>query len=177
MIGERMEVIQKCIKNPEYREEIKGRIAVRMAGVEDVFVEIQTRGLIPNATLNKALLYTAIDSYYKDIERIKCFHPIPFTDKHKKAAFSIKWLIKLKPIQLENMCDDDNISKKEILINEYFAIFIAMALLDLDFTLYEMPSSKYIANLLYTLYYREVNGMVLSSVMYLLECGLKKNIP
>ena len=75
------------------------------------------------------------------------------------------------------MCDDDNISKKEILINEYFAIFIAMALLDLDFTLYEMPSSKYIANLLYTLYYREVNGMVLSSVMYLLECGLKKNIP
>lgn len=48
MIGERMEVIQKCIKNPEYREEIKGRIAVRMAGVEDVFVEIQTRVISDN---------------------------------------------------------------------------------------------------------------------------------
>ena len=166
-----------CIRNAEYSKIIADNIFQRIALIEDIFLAIQEKGFFNNAIINRALLYTAVSSYYTDIERIKCFHPIPFTDQHKKAAFSIKWLIKLRPIQLVSDCDDDKAETKHVLINEFFAVFVALALLDMDFSKVPLPTTKYLTNLIYTLFYREVNGMVLSSVMYLLECGIKNEVP
>lgn len=166
-----------CVKDPEYNKKTEDRIVSRVAFVENVYNAIKQKGYFCNSHINSALLFNAIESYYTDIQRTKCFHDITLSDEHKKAAFSIKWLIKFRPIQLSATCDNGTITIKDILINEIFAIFIGLTLLDIDFNDLPNLSDKFLNNIFYTLHFREIDGMVLSTIMYLLQRGIKKEIP
>lgn len=168
-----------CIQDPKYGEDLENRIALRMQTIEVIFNAIQKKGFFDrdNVSMNRAILFTAIESYYKDLDRTKCFHHIEQTDEHKKAAFTVKWLVKFRPIQINNSVNDKKINESHILINELFAIFFALVLLELDFQEISRISSKYLKNLVYTCHFRESNDMVFSSLMYLLQRGLKQQLP
>lgn len=172
-----MKYPDNCTKDPEYNDKNEDRVISRMATVEFIFKSIQEKGHFQNAYLNRALLLTAIESYYIDIARAKCFHDIQLADSHKKASFSIKWLIKFRPIQLGNTCDNGSIKNKDVLVNEIFALFIGLNLLEIDFNDLQNLSTKYLNNLFYTLRFREIEPMMFSSVMYLLQKGLKQQVP
>jgi len=54
------------------------------------------------ASVNKLLLGYAIVDYFQDIERIKEFHKIKKANSQKVIAYTAYWLLKRKPIQLNN---------------------------------------------------------------------------
>lgn len=166
-----------CTKDPEYHKKNDPRIKSRIRMVEAIFNQFKDRGLFASSYINRAILLNCIESYYLDISRIKCFHNINLSDGHKKAAFSIKWLMKFRPIQLDPSCDGGVIKRADMLANEIFAVHLAMLLMGIGFEEFDGLSIKYLNNLFYNLHYREVDGMILSSMMYLLQKAINHETP
>jgi hypothetical protein len=128
-------------------------------------------GTFKDAYLSRKILRHCVESYFRDIERMKIFHSIQFADQHKRAAFTMLWIVRTKPVQLHS---DANMSEALLLINELFAIHAGLAHLKLT------PSdiSKiYLRNLVYTLHYRPASAELLASVAYLLERACRKESP
>ena len=71
--------------------------------------------------LNKELLMLAIKSYFKDIYSYKLNSKTGLANEEKKCAYMIKWISKVKPIQIKS--DVENISELTIYINSLFAVF------------------------------------------------------
>ena len=46
----------------------------------------------PNTFLQKCILRHTVESYFCDLQHSKDFHNITLADRHKVAAFSIKWI-------------------------------------------------------------------------------------
>jgi len=136
-----------------------------------VYNEIYKDMCFEGTYLNKGILKECVISMGLDLLRIKAFHKIINPDSHKQAAYTIKWLIKLRPIQIIN---GTIITEPILLANEFFAIGAGLNHLNIDMN--EM-SDKYLLNLVYTLHYRPIIGEVLASKIYLLEKAIKKEIP
>ncbi|MBF0378095.1 MAG: hypothetical protein HQK72_11515 [Desulfamplus sp.] len=69
-------------------------------------------------------------SYFDDIDRIKEYHSsIKLADKHKIAAFTAKWIVNMKPIQMGK----ELIKHKDIkvLANELFAFYAIVSILEI----------------------------------------------
>lgn len=118
--------------------------------------------------LNQSLLRAAVESYYCDIYRLKFFRPVTWADACKKAAFTMKWIAKIHPVQIRQGFTPD---KGTLMANEYFAICAATSLLDLK---EEQASSNtwftnYWSNLVYLLYYHSVPVESLCSELFLLQ--------
>ena len=77
------------------------------------------------AFINRRLLLEATYRYFVDINAKKDEHGIARADSHKRAAFTVKWLLHFKPIQYHS----SHTAKDAILANEQFALFIACAFL------------------------------------------------
>jgi len=124
------------------------------------------QGVFPD----RKVLRHAVESYLHDLDRMKDFHNITIEDRHKRAAFTMLWIVRTHPVQLHT---DANMTEALLLINEIFAIHAGLAHLNIA------PSSisnTYMRNLVYILHYRPVSGELLASAMYLLECAcLGKN--
>jgi len=76
------------------------------------------------ASVNKLLLGYAIVDYFQDVERIKEFHKIEKTNSQKIIAYTAYWLLKRKPIQINNPQSEDqqsNITELNTL-NERFVL-------------------------------------------------------
>ena len=172
-----MDYHEACNKSPDYEQKLEERILLRMQFIESVFEKIQSIGFFDNTYINRAVLFKAIESYFKELDRTKCFHNIDFADEHKKAAFTIKWLVKFRPVQLIPSCDDDSITSEHLLVNEVFAVFLAFVFLKVNALAISNVSVNYLDNLIYTLHYRDINEMVLSSMMYLLQVALENQSP
>lgn len=132
-------------------------------------IEIYKDTIEPNwagIKLNRGILLHCIQSYFLDLLRTKIFHEIKLADEHKIAGFLMKWISKLKPIQVLNN-DPKEITKKEILVNEFFAIYAGFNVFSK--ISFKKISTKFALNLLYTLHFRSSDGMIFSSLMYLLE--------
>lgn len=78
----------------------------------------------PGIWINQALLFGAIESYWFDIFRLRDFHNDPegLVNRPRKAAYTVKWLTRYKPISF----DASFFTSKEdcsflCMINEYFA--------------------------------------------------------
>ena len=125
----------------------------------------------PGAHLNLKLLRHTVESYMLDMERMKTFHDIKYSDRHKRAAFSMYWIAKIKPIQ---RATDANMTKALILVNEAYAIHAGIGHLDASV---KNISADYLRNLLYTLHYRHVPPEALALDTYLLECAANKKTP
>ena len=79
--------------------------------------------------LNNALLLGSIESYFIDLNRAKAFHEIAYADAHKRAAYTIKWIVKLKPIQVLR---SKGIERKHLLANEIFALIAGLSFLEIE---------------------------------------------
>jgi len=114
--------------------------------------------------LHPDLLFNAVESYYIDISRYKVFHRTKIIDAHKKAAYIIKWLSKVRPISYS-----DNISLKnpELKANQVFAIYAGICHFK-QIEVHHIPKSLY-KNLLYSTTYRDILPLQLSQTLYLME--------
>lgn len=123
------------------------------------------RGGVDDVEICVGSLYQAVESYYLDLERLKSAHNITLEDEHKQAAFMIKWLVKLRPVQYPAIRVD--VGKKRALANEILALHVAFTFLRVKPGL--VPAPLY-DNLLYFLHYRyadDERGLAL--MMYMLQ--------
>lgn len=156
------------------------------------FIELQkqineflvTAGYIPSAAevgcaeCNDRILYHVLLDYYSDIQRLKPFHGIEYPKPDKNIAYLSYWILRRKPIQIDNSVEKD----KDIFINERFVCYMITyeclqqkqknsSSLKLD-----QPSaeaySKYIDLLLYFLKYRECNAQMLELLIETFKIGI-----
>jgi hypothetical protein len=127
--------------------------------------------LAPDIELNKKILYEAFGSAYCDMYRLTVFRGINHADTHKKAAFLVKWIAKLRPIQIRTY------SNAQVqFVNELFAVMVAMTVMGIqpDHVLASVPLKKYTDNLIYLLHYHACSPEQLASELFLLEAHVKR---
>jgi hypothetical protein len=94
-------------------EKVKERIRA-------IYSEMQTyiinSGYEKKVAVNVTVLGYAITDYMADIRRLKEFHPVPHVNSIKLVSYTIYWLLRRKPIQIQ-------VDDKELLyVNERFAL-------------------------------------------------------
>jgi len=134
---------------------------------------VESKPTIKDKTyLNKHLLIVAIKSYYDDIYRFKLYSHSERADNHKQSAYIIKWLSKIRPIQI---LPDIEISDDVLLVNASFAIFVGFCFINCNIA--DIISPHYLKHLLYMAQYRNISGKQLASLIYLIEKMAKKEKP
>jgi hypothetical protein len=123
--------------------------------------------------LNYEKLRLCVSSYYQDLYRFKVFHGSELADIHKKAAYTIKWISVIKPIQINNPAYQ--MKSNEILANELFAVFSGLSLMDTVKT--SSVSASFLSHLIYTCNYRYIEPLQMATSMYLLEKSILKQLP
>lgn len=119
--------------------------------------------------LNKHVLLNAIESCVCDLHRLGTFRDIT-PDRHKEAAFLIKWIMMLRPIQIH--ADTADPSRVVLLANEYLAIEVGLmiVLTSANVTAVIREERGYIENLIYLLHYHPcVSPEQFASELYQLE--------
>ena len=130
--------------------------------------------------LNLELLFHAADSYFQDIDRMKSYRAIQFCDAHKQAAFTMKWIMAIRPVQIREhfigLSDGPEIqTARSLLINEIYAAHLSLAYLGLETA--SLPDAYY-GNMLYMLHFHPVQAEQTAAEMYLLEqCALGGRFP
>jgi hypothetical protein len=125
----------------------------------------------PNTFLQQCVLRHTIENYFCDLQHSKDFHNITLADNHKVAAFTIKWIVKTRPIQL----NAEGVKKSgELIINEMFALMVGLRFLGADI---KEISDNLLRSLLYTLHNRTVDAEAMSAMMYTIECALNSKKP
>lgn len=163
-----------CFHDPQLFQKIQTKTLRRLDTLVELFERLEKGGVLEGVHLNTGVLYSALESYFIDIQRTKCFHDIEFADSHKIAAYTVKWLLKLRPIMISAHIKSKDLSKRTLLANEIFALIIALRTIDVDVN---RISNKYISNLIYIFRYRDIDCLALSSKMYLLETCLSGDGP
>jgi hypothetical protein len=115
--------------------------------------------------LDSACLRHATFSYFLDIGRLKLFHGIERADRHKVAAYSLKWLIKLRPIVASTPGFS---SRKLALANEVFGLWVAVSYLNVR---YDRIPDKIKEIFLYHLRYRPFEADSWAIIFYFSENG------
>jgi len=145
------------------------RIASRMYALEQSYLDLAEKRGWTGAYLNLEILYHALDSYFQDIARMKSYRFMGRCDRHKQAAFTMKWLMASRPIQLSESRvgqADLSLSSSLLLANETFAIHAGLGYMDIAV---ERLSVDYFRNLLYLIHFHPIAAEQLASEMYLLE--------
>ena len=141
----------------KYTDDVKERF--------DSLVQIYDEIIYPKweyTNLNKRILIHCVESVKIDLSRASIFHNIAHADRHKQAGYSMKWITKLRPIQIDS-------EKRDIytLLNEFYAAYVGVS--NLEDVSFNDLSEKCLRNLLYTLHFRELSGSLLSFVAYTIE--------
>lgn len=131
-----------------------------------------------NVECNDRILYHVLLDYYADIRRLKEFHEIKYTKSDKNIAYLAYWILKRKPIQINNLVEED----KDIFINERFVCYIVTyeclqqkrkksgsPKLDEDSA---KKYDKYIDFLLYFLKYRECSAQMIELLIETFKLGI-----
>lgn len=107
-IRRRMYIIERCYE--EHRDRYKAH------GVDGF-------------ALNHAVLRSVVLSYFHDIMRMKDFHGIEYADKYKQAAYTVKWIIRLRPFGFN--CPEEQVQECHLIVNEALAWRCALAFLEI----------------------------------------------
>jgi len=132
----------------------------------------------PFVYLNLNLLYLVLVAYYDDIERFKAYSGSKVADRFKRAAFSIKWISKIRPVQIKSSIVDNGMSGVPfdagadcsyhvMLINSLFAIYAGSCFL-FNITPDDIPDDYY-KDLIYTTFYSDIDAKQLAGALLLLE--------
>lgn len=131
-----------------------------------------------HAECNDRILYHVLLDYYSDIHRLKEFHEIEHTKTDKNIAYLAYWILRRKPIQIDNLVEKD----KDIFINERFVCYMIVyeclqqkqkksESLKLDEQSAE-KYDKYIDLLLYFLKYRECSAQMIELLIETFKIGI-----
>jgi hypothetical protein len=148
----------------------------------DMFVK-DYHNLCDYVYLNNDLLYSAIKAYYDDIERFKSYSGSKVADCYKRVAFSIKWISKFKPIQINcgvvstANIDEDAIRRMPVypesasslhvlLANSLFAVYAGLSLF-IQIIPDDIPVD-FCNDLIYTTIYRDIDARQLAMSLSLL---------
>lgn len=124
-----------------------------------------------NIHLNLKLVRHAAESCQIDIDRMKAFHGIEYADCHKRAAFTMLWIARAHPIQLDT---NANMTEALLVINEIYALGLGLGHLNINLA---DISKEYYRNMIYILHFRNPAAEILASAMYILDCACKGKIP
>lgn len=138
----------------------------------------QSEDIEDNVECNDRILYHVLLDYYADIQRLKEFHEIKHTKTDKNIAYLAYWILKRKPIQINNLVEED----KDIFINERFVCYIVTyeclqqkkknsGSLKLDEESAK-KYDKYIDLLLYFLKYRECSAQMIELLIETFKVGI-----
>lgn len=134
------------------------RIASRQELLEVIFKGIQ-KNLGPSKKhmeVNRTVLHNVVVSYFDDVDRHKEYHGTDRVDNVKQAAYTIKWIAKLRPIQF--MCAEEDVDRELLYINEIFALRCGLSFMKINPAI--LPSPLY-DDFLYTLRYRHIDERML----------------
>lgn len=126
----------------------------------DEFIKAHSE-IVSAVYLSCPLLELVIKSYFDDIYKFKVYTRSQRADAHKQAAYQIKWISKIRPIQI---LPDVAVSKKILLANSQFAVFVGLSFLfeKDDMSVIEKISPKYYENLVYMAQFRNISGKSLA---------------
>ena len=146
-----------------------------------MFIARQTELIQKAVYLNKNLLHCVVQSYYDDIHRYKDYSGSKWANNHKQAAFTIKWIVRFKPVQIKEKFDNDKLNDKIVDINSTFALVCAFSFLDRNIidlifkekreidNFKEKQKQSFYDRLLYILRFRPFTGKQLISIFEALE--------
>lgn len=135
----------------------------------EVFLKQLTPEVANRLYLNDVLLELVVGSYFDDIDRYKGYSGTPRADHHKQAAYTIKWIAKIKPIQIIPVEIHENTDTLLSLldVNSSFALYAGIRFLHGD--IFPLLSPNFFQHLLYILRYRHISGKSLAVDMFMLE--------
>ena len=119
--------------------------------------------------LNRGLLLMACESYFRDIWRRKDFHGIHVADSHKRAGYSVKWLMRFRPIQFRSNYISDRIA----LANEMFSLWVACEHLAVDIS--QIPGGV-VEHAIYHLRFRPFDSDAWALSFFLLQSCSEKGV-
>ncbi len=127
--------------------------------------QIKKRGL-EKIQLNRLQLAHAVESYFLDIQRVKDFHGMERADHFKVAGYTLKWLSKIRPIQIldeppPNAPND--LQRRVLLINADFALINALVFAGVDRK--QIPDEGIYLDWLYTAEFRYIDGGVIGQML------------
>lgn len=138
--------VSSIIKDRVPREKILSRINL----LEKLFYRIRDKANIPelkNCKIDKSILLSVVRSYFYDLERLKLFHGIKNANESKIAAYTIKWICKLKPLYVDPNIEN---TKPTLIVNELFAMQVGFFIMEIPRTLVpDQIFNKLIYNLVY----------------------------
>lgn len=153
------------VSAPSEDSEDRARVLQRIYLLSRIAHKLASRYGWTGVELNQKVLAHCVKSYFLDLARHKEFHKIGTADKHKRAAFTIKWIALTHPIQVRK--NPAHAGKQyPYLANAVFAIYAAFCLLDVDAA---RISGKHLHALIYKIHFRPVIAETLFTEMYLLE--------
>lgn len=156
---------------PTYFEQNKERILPRVDSLVTLFKDLSEIFGYKSVELSKQQLYLAVISYFQDIDRYKDYIGTDYVNKYKRAGYTIKWISKMKPVQVNT---NEWVSRDERLFNNIFAVFAGLQHLDIRI---DFISDLFFNELIYYSTYRNISGRNLSSMMYLLEKACNQQLP
>ncbi|MDR0328906.1 MAG: hypothetical protein LBI05_11485 [Planctomycetaceae bacterium] len=153
--------VADILEKPQIRQEFLKDFAVSVRSYAQYFGHLKEY-----IALDKKVLHEAFASAYCDMYRLTTFRGIENADVHKKSAFLVKWIAKMRPIRINRY-----ISASIIGVNESFAITIALTLMNISPERFHGSQhlGKYIQNLMYLLHYHDCAPEQLASELFLLE--------
>jgi hypothetical protein len=183
-------------KRKALREEIvsviQKKVVLRTNTIKEHFNKFFIRKRTDNTQnavyLNDVLLESAIKSYYYDIHKYKDFSGSKWVNGHKQAAYTIKWLVRFRPIQIKETVE--YISEEIFEINLKFALFCGFEFLDKEvkdlivndkreIDIYnkdkegDKKKCSFFDSLLYDLRYRHLSGKKLVLVFEALQLAAR----
>ena len=149
------------------------RIASRQELLELIFRGVQEH-LDPSTKhleVNRTVLHNVVVSYFDDVDRHKDYHGTDRVDNEKQAAYTIKWIAKLRPIQFR--CAEEDVYRELLYINEIYALRCGLSFMEITPAI--LPRRLY-DDFLYTLRYRHIDERMLLIWIATLKHALDGNL-
>lgn len=145
----------------------------RYKSLVDIYRLMVFHGSYCGVELDPRILRACVESYSEDVRIHKLRNPgTGNIDPHKKAAFTIKWIVRFRPLQL--IQSDFTSAPYKLVINEFYALFSGLSFMNIHV---ETISADYMRNFIYNLRRSPIEAEMLASEMYLLEQCVKGNSP
>ena len=184
---------RELLKEEEYCLILK-KVELRRASIRnqfDSFISEKSKDTQESVNLNLELLNSAVTSYYQDIHRYKDFSGSKWVNAQKQAAYTIKWLVRFRPIQIIDATKP--ISVEIFDLNLKFALVCGFAFLSDEVKSLLLKNKKRIDSqnktkneeekeysfydkLMYDLRYRQLSGKKLTLIFEALELAANNNI-
>ena len=169
-----VEEIKSCSKckdceraQQDERTEQESKRIIVIKSLFDKFLKKNQLLLENSVYMNNDLLELVVKSYYDDVYRFKDYTGSEMADRHKQAAFTIKWISKIKPIQIK---EGSKANKYILMVNSSFAVFLGFSFFDPVVS--KKVSAPFLQHLIYSTLYRNISDKQLAASLYLMEVSV-----